>query len=46
MIDTHLNNNIGVIVAFGEQEKQILIEPVFLKLFKKAFSISVFNFKV
>ena len=39
MIDTHLNNNIGVIVAFGEQEKQILIEPVFAQVIQE----SIFN---
>ena len=35
MIDTHLNNNIGVIVAFGSQEKQILIEPVFAQVIQE-----------
>ena len=41
MIDTHLNNNIGVIVAFGEQEKQILIEPV--SVFAQVIQESIFN---
>ena len=35
MIDTHLNNNIGVIVAFDSQEKQILIEPIFAQVIQE-----------